>query len=73
MRMYLVEQRFKLDYSINHVCRLTGMDKHHYRRIETGKIERVGFVTFCQIASVLEISFEELFEKEVEYLTMRNK
>ena len=73
MRMYLVNQRQVLDMSIRKTSSVLGMDIHHYRRIEQGHIAHVGFITFCKIAHVLEISLEELFEQELLYQQERSE
>ena len=67
MRMYLVNKRQDMDMSIRETSRVLDMDVHHYRRIEQGHIAHVGFITFCRIADVLDISLNELYEMELVY------
>ena len=73
MRMYLVNKRQVLDMSIRKTSSVLDMDVHHYRRIEQGHIAQVGFLTFCKIARVLEISLEELLEQELLYQQERSE
>ena len=72
MRMYLVKRRYELNLSMRKTAELSGFDYHHYNRIETGQIKRIGFITLCRIAKVLKIDFNYLFNEEVAYLSRIN-
>ena len=67
MRMYLVSKRETLGLSMRETSRLLQMDFHYYYRIETGLITRVSFISLCNIALVLGISLNDLFNMETIY------
>lgn len=67
MRMYLVIKRETLGLSMRETSRLLHMDFHHYYRIENGLITRVSFISLCNIAIVLGISLNDLFNMETIY------
>ena len=67
MRMYLVNKRETLGLSMRETSRLLQMDFHYYYRIETGLITRVSFISLCNIALVLGISLNDLFNMETIY------
>ena len=72
MRMYLVIKRETLGLSMRETSRLLHMDFHHYYRIENGLITRVSFISLCNIAIVLGISLNDLFNMETIYQPIKN-
>jgi transcriptional regulator with XRE-family HTH domain len=73
MRMYLVKRRQELDMSMNETSRVVDMDFHHYRRIEQGNIDQVGFLLFCRIAHALGFGLDEILEQELIYQQERKE
>jgi len=49
------------------------MDFHHYRRIEQGNIDQVGFLLFCRIAHALGFGLDEILEQELIYQQERKE
>ena len=68
IRMYLVNARQKLGYSQYRVASEMGVCHQHYNRIENGVIGKdIQFRTIYALSVVLEIPFNVICEKEVEY------
>ena len=73
MRLYLANKRQIMGLSMRETSRRLSMDVHHYYRIECGLISRVSFLTLCNIAQVLEISLDDLYEMETIYQLGKEK
>lgn len=68
IRMYLVNARQKLGYSQYRVASEMGVCHQHYNRIENGVTGKdIQFRTIYALSVVLEIPFNVICEKEVEY------
>ena len=68
IRMYLVNARQKLGYSQYRVASEMGVCHQHYNRIEHGVIGRdIQFRTMYALSVVLEIPFNVICDKEIEY------
>jgi len=73
LRLYLSSRREQLGYSFRKTSSLVGIDLHHYHLIETGEVDRVGFLLMCKIAYVLEIKLEDMYAYESEYFLQREE
>lgn len=68
LRLYLSEARMKLGYSQYQVAKMVGIAHQNYSRIENGIIGRdIAFRTLVKIGKVLNISYQDLVNYELEY------
>ena len=68
IRMYLVELRQSLGYSMRKTAREAGISFQHYSKIENGERgQHVSLLIMYKISKALHCSIETIAEKEIEY------